>query len=221
MIFTGSQNDRVTDLIWGLYSGRSAQMVENSLGIHGDEILYVGDHIYTDVSVSKVHLRWRTTLICRELEEEYNALMHSREHRGRLVELINQKEVIGDLFNQLRLALQRRNMGRLAQETLLNLLLRNYPHYNLYDQAEKLRSKAPRFEAYSNQQFCRYLFYLGKIRTIQLEYTDAKESLLQAARKALGFRVECNKWAVIVRLLLGEIPERTVFMQKGGLETVL
>ncbi|KAL0383920.1 UNVERIFIED_CONTAM: putative 26S proteasome non-ATPase regulatory subunit [Sesamum radiatum] len=68
-------------------------------------------------------------------------------------------------------------------------------------------------------QFCRYLFYLGKIRTIQLEYTDAKESLLQAARKApasaLGFRVQCNKWVVIVRLLLGEIPERTVFMQKG------
>ncbi|KAL5730696.1 hypothetical protein ACHQM5_003491 [Ranunculus cassubicifolius] len=107
----------------------------------------------------------------------------------------------------------------LGQETLLNLLLRNYLHYNLYDQAEKLRSKAPRFEAHSNQQFCRYLFYLGKIQTIQLEYTDAKESLLQAARKApvaaLGFRVQCNKWAVIVRLLLGEIPERTLFMQKG------
>nr|GEX15224.1 5'-nucleotidase domain-containing protein 4 isoform X1 [Tanacetum cinerariifolium] len=99
----------------GLYSGGSAQMVENSLGIHGDEILYVGDHIYTDVSVSKVHLRWRTALICRELEEEYNALIHSREHRARLVELINQKEIIGDLFNQLRLALQRRNMGRPAQ----------------------------------------------------------------------------------------------------------
>lgn len=45
-------------------------MVENSLGIHGDEILYVGDHIYTDVSQSKLHLRWRTALICRELEEE-------------------------------------------------------------------------------------------------------------------------------------------------------
>ncbi|MFS8034964.1 putative 5'-nucleotidase [Helianthus anomalus] len=99
----------------GLYSGGSAQMVENSLGIHGDEILYVGDHIYTDVSVSKVHLRWRTALICRELEEEYNALIHSQEHRALLVELIKQKEVVGDLFNQLRLALQRRNMGRPAQ----------------------------------------------------------------------------------------------------------
>lgn len=45
-------------------------MIENSLNIHGDEILYVGDHIYTDVSQSKVHQRWRTALIVRELEEE-------------------------------------------------------------------------------------------------------------------------------------------------------
>ncbi|KAF9684507.1 hypothetical protein SADUNF_Sadunf04G0125300 [Salix dunnii] len=126
-------------------------------------------------------------------------------------------EVRGNLLALHRVATLRHD--ELGQETLLNLLLRNYLHYNLYDQAEKLRSKAPRFEAHSNHQFCRYLFYLGKIRTIQLEYTDAKESLLQAARKApaaaLGFRVLCNKWAVIVRLLLGEIPERTVFMQKG------
>ncbi|XP_039141485.1 probable 26S proteasome non-ATPase regulatory subunit 3 [Dioscorea cayenensis subsp. rotundata] len=129
----------------------------------------------------------------------------------------NLAEIRGDLLALHRMATLRRD--ELGQETLLNLLLRNYLHYNLYDQAEKLRSKAPRFEAHSNQQFCRYLFYLGKIRTIQLEYTDAKESLLQAARKApvaaQGFRIQCNKWAVIVRLLLGEIPERTVFMQKG------
>ncbi|KAJ7567941.1 hypothetical protein O6H91_01G013100 [Diphasiastrum complanatum] len=107
----------------------------------------------------------------------------------------------------------------LGQETLLNLLLRNYLHYNLYDQAEKLRSKTQRAESHSHQQLCRYLYYLGRIRTIQLEYTDAKDSLMQAARKAplsaSGFRIQCNKWAAIVRLLLGEIPERTTFMQPG------
>ncbi|QCD98745.1 probable 26S proteasome non-ATPase regulatory subunit 3 [Vigna unguiculata] len=126
-------------------------------------------------------------------------------------------EIRGNLLALHRIATLRHD--ELGQETLLNLLLRNYLHYNLYDQAEKLRSKAPRFEAHSNQQFCRYLFYLGKIRTIQLEYTDAKESLLQAARKApsaaRGFRIQCNKWALIVRLLLGEVPERNVFMQRG------
>ncbi|XP_061966798.1 probable 26S proteasome non-ATPase regulatory subunit 3 [Populus nigra] len=107
----------------------------------------------------------------------------------------------------------------LGQEALLNLLLRNYLHYNFYDQAEKLRSKALRFQSHTIQQVCRYLFYLGKIRTIQLKYKDARESLLHAARKAPvaahGFRILCSKWAVLVHLLLGEIPERTIFKQSG------
>ncbi|KAI4338597.1 hypothetical protein MLD38_023635 [Melastoma candidum] len=118
----------------GLYSGGSAQMVENSLNIHGDEILYVGDHIYTDVSQSKVHLRWRTALICRELEEEYSALIRSREERALLVGLINQKEVVGDSFNQLRLALQRRTAGRPAQ----TLAATNMEDQELTDSLQKL-----------------------------------------------------------------------------------
>lgn len=85
-----SSGSRALPASGGLYSGGSAQMVENSLNIHGDEILYVGDHIYTDVSQSKVHLRWRTALICRELEEEVSIvntgsvnilLLTDREHR--------------------------------------------------------------------------------------------------------------------------------------------
>ncbi|ESQ32394.1 hypothetical protein EUTSA_v10003802mg [Eutrema salsugineum] len=118
----------------GLYSGGSAQMVESSLNVHGDEILYVGDHIYTDVSVSKVHLRWRTALICRELEEEYMALIGSRSHREELIELINQKEVVGDLFNQLRLAFQRRSKGRPAQ----TLAATNLDDQELTDTMQKL-----------------------------------------------------------------------------------
>ncbi|KAG7991048.1 hypothetical protein I3843_02G056200 [Carya illinoinensis] len=118
----------------GLYSGGSAQMIENSLNIHGDEILYVGDHIYTDVSQSKVHLRWRTALICRELEEEYSALMQSGGHRASLIELINQKEVVGDLFNQLRLALQRRTKERPAQ----TLAATNMDHQELTESMQKL-----------------------------------------------------------------------------------
>ncbi|XP_016539979.1 probable 26S proteasome non-ATPase regulatory subunit 3 isoform X2 [Capsicum annuum] len=125
-------------------------------------------------------------------------------------------EIRSNLLALYRSATVRHN--KLSQETLLNLLLRNYLRYNLYDQAEKFRSKAQQAEALSNQQFCRYLFYQGKIKTIQLEYTDAKDCLLQAARKgpttAVGFQIQCNKWAIIVHLLLGEIPERTVFTQR-------
>ncbi|GKV20903.1 hypothetical protein SLEP1_g30950 [Rubroshorea leprosula] len=67
-------------------------------------------------------------------------------------------EIRGDLLALHRIATLR--YDELGQETLLNLLLRNYLHYNLYDQAEKLRSKAPRFEAHSNQQATLYYPYL-------------------------------------------------------------
>jgi len=48
-----------------------------------------------------------------------------------------------------------------GKATLLNLLLRNYLHYNLYDQANKLRLRAPFPEAASNNQYIRYLYYTG------------------------------------------------------------
>ncbi|GLI66345.1 hypothetical protein VaNZ11_010128 [Volvox africanus] len=108
----------------------------------------------------------------------------------------------------------------IGQETLMNLLLRNYLHYNLYDQAEKFRSKAQKADQFrSGQQYCRYLYYLGRIRTIQLEYTEAKDCLQQALRRAPsiahGFRITVSKWLILVRLLLGEIPDRQEFAQPG------
>ena len=52
---------------------------------------------------------------------QYNALIHSGSHRATLIELINQKEIVGDLFNQLRLALQRRTKGHPAQVSFIGL----------------------------------------------------------------------------------------------------
>ncbi|KAG2439463.1 hypothetical protein HXX76_004818 [Chlamydomonas incerta] len=108
----------------------------------------------------------------------------------------------------------------IGQETLMNLLLRNYLHHNLYDQAEKFRSKAQKADQWrSGQQYCRYLYYLGRIRTIQLEYAEAKDCLQQSLRRAPaiahGFRITVSKWLILVRLLLGEIPDRTEFAQPG------
>lgn len=51
-------------------------------------------------------------------------------------------------------------------------------------QAEKLRSRAQKSEVWrSNQQLCRYLYFLGRIRAVQLDYTDSKDCLQQALRK--------------------------------------
>ncbi|KAF3332907.1 5'-nucleotidase domain-containing protein 4 isoform X1 [Carex littledalei] len=118
----------------GLYSGGSAQMIEKSLDVQGDEILYVGDHIFTDVSQSKVHLRWRTALICRELEEEFNAIIRSHGHKSALLKLIQQKEIVGDLFNQLRLASQRREHFRPSQ----SIEATNMDDFELTESMQKL-----------------------------------------------------------------------------------
>jgi len=103
-----------------------------------------------------------------------------------------------------------------CQATLLNLLLRNYQHYKLFDQAEKLLTKTTFPESAGATQLARYLYYTGRIKALQLEYTEAHRCLLQAQRKApttkgLGFRLAVYKLGAIVQLLLGEIPERAVF----------
>lgn len=51
-----------------------------------------------------------------------------------------------------------------GQATLLNLLLRNYLQYNLYDQAEKLVSKSVFPEQANNNEWARYLYYTGEQR---------------------------------------------------------
>jgi hypothetical protein len=94
------------------------------------------------------------------------------------------------------------NHDEFGQEVLLNLLLRNYLHYSLYDQADKLRAQSQRPETTrSNQQHCRYLFYLGKIRAVQLEYTEAKECLLQATRKARALACSSAMYGFALRCL--------------------
>ena len=105
-----------------------------------------------------------------------------------------------------------------SQAVLLNLLLRNYITYNLYDQADKLLSRATFPETRSNNQLARYLYYTGRIKAIQLDYSEALWNLQQALRKApqhsaLSFRISAQKFMIIVWLLTGEVPAREIFRQ--------
>lgn len=90
--------------------------------------------------------------------------------------------------------------------------------FDLYDQADKLVSKSTFPEQANNNEWARYLYYIGRIKAIQLDYSDAHKNLLQAIRKAPqhgapGFRQTVQKLAVTVELLLGDIPERALFRE--------
>jgi 5'-nucleotidase len=95
----------------GAYFGGNARMVERSFGLRGEEILYVGDHIYADVHVSKNVLRWRTALITRELENELAALETFKPKQAAMSELMAAKEELEHLFSVARIALQRLELG--------------------------------------------------------------------------------------------------------------
>jgi 26S proteasome regulatory subunit N3 len=123
-------------------------------------------------------------------------------------------------IRNLLLAAQRTASLRRDDDTLaavINLLLRNYLHYNLYSQADKLVAKVPFPETAGNSQLARYLYYVGRIRAVQLSYTEAHGHLQQAIRRAPapttapGFYQAAHKIFVIVELLMGDIPERSLF----------
>jgi len=91
----------------GAYVGGNAGLVEQHLGLTGDQILYVGDHLFADVHVSKNVLRWRTALVLRELEEDLAAEIAFEQDRARLEAMMADKVELEHAVCELRLSLQR------------------------------------------------------------------------------------------------------------------
>ncbi|KAH8078190.1 hypothetical protein JL720_9869 [Aureococcus anophagefferens] len=102
---------------------------------------------------------------------------------------------------------------------LLNGLLRGMLEANLVEAALKLVSKTTFPETASNNQFCRYLYYTGRIQAIQLDYSDAFTKLMQSSRKApantaLGFRLQVTADAARAAAH-GRDPDRSAFDGEG------
>lgn len=89
-----------------VYFGGTAARVEQALGLDGDDILYIGDHMFGDVHQSK-KLHWRTALILREIEDELEAIAAWEPHQREVDALMVEKERLEYVFSQLRLQRQR------------------------------------------------------------------------------------------------------------------
>ncbi len=95
----------------GCYFGGHAELVERLFNVDGADILYVGDHVYTDVKISKDVRRWRTALVLRELEAEIQAADSAHAAQEALGTLMEQKTELENQLSQIRLAVQRRKGG--------------------------------------------------------------------------------------------------------------
>lgn len=94
-----------------VFLGGDARSVEALLGIPGEDILYVGDHMFSDVKISKSINRWRTALVVRELEPELEALEKFKPKQRALSEMMRKKDELEDQYSQIRLSLQRIEKG--------------------------------------------------------------------------------------------------------------
>ncbi|ODQ67592.1 hypothetical protein NADFUDRAFT_45658 [Nadsonia fulvescens var. elongata DSM 6958] len=107
-----------------------------------------------------------------------------------------------------------------TQASLITLLLRNYVVSKNFNQAANLVSKTNFPESAGNALAARYLYYLGRINAIQLDYSSAHDKVIGAIRKApqtklaSGFLQSANKLNIVIELLMGDIPERSIFSQR-------
>ena len=83
----------------GIYQGGWAGKLQKDLGLEGDEILYLGDHIYGDVVSIKKTFHWRTGLILEPLAEEIAATKNCTNIQKEIDKLMSIKESLEHKIN--------------------------------------------------------------------------------------------------------------------------
>ncbi|RUR13531.1 HAD-IG family 5'-nucleotidase [Legionella sp. km772] len=76
----------------GVYQGGNAKKFTESLNIRGDEILYIGDHIYGDILRLKKDCNWRTALVVEELGQEIAAQVQAMPIEKSIAEAMDVKK---------------------------------------------------------------------------------------------------------------------------------
>ncbi|KAH8583393.1 26S proteasomal subunit S3 PINT domain containing [Cryptosporidium sp. chipmunk genotype I] len=110
--------------------------------------------------------------------------------------------------------------NNVTQAACINLILRNYVLTKRYDLGLKALEKMVYPENLSSGiHQARYLYYSGRIYSAQLDYQLAFNSFTQSLRKtpqtkgrgSLNFTLSAQKFAVVVQMLMGEVPDRSIF----------
>ncbi len=73
-----------------IYQGGNIHDFEAAVGVRGDHVLYIGDHIYGDMLRAKKSSVWRTAMILQELESELTAVENNKERLERVEQLERQ-----------------------------------------------------------------------------------------------------------------------------------
>lgn len=85
----------------GIYQGGNAKQFTSELGLEGDDILYIGDHIYGDILRLKKDCNWRTAMVLEELEGELENNRKANPLNAEIDTLMKRKEPLEDGLTEL------------------------------------------------------------------------------------------------------------------------
>ena len=100
---TGMMTNAEGKITKGIYQGGWAGKLQKDLGLEGDEILYLGDHIYGDVVSIKKTFYWRTALVLEPLHDEISAIKKSAPIQVEIDKQMLVKEALETKLNELDL----------------------------------------------------------------------------------------------------------------------
>lgn len=99
---TGFMTNQHGPLKPGVYQGGSANQFTHNLNLRGDEILYIGDHIYGDILRLKKDCNWRTGLVVEELGSEIRAQQAVMHLEHKIAEKMAEKENLEQEYVELQ-----------------------------------------------------------------------------------------------------------------------
>ena len=85
-----------------VYQSGNAGLFQRVTKFKGDEILYVGDHIFGDIMQSKGKLNWRTLLVVEELEHELENLEKIKPLFAEIQQKTNEREALDEEIQKTR-----------------------------------------------------------------------------------------------------------------------
>jgi HAD superfamily 5'-nucleotidase-like hydrolase len=184
-------------LVPGVYQGGNARKFTKDFGLDGDDILYVGDHIYGDILRLKKDCNWRTAMIIEELENEIShntkaepimteidSLMRKKEpFEEELTDLMTQKVEKAKLVDEKRIS----NLQDMITEidTQISQLIKR--QQALYNPNWGQLMRAGNEESYFAYQMERYAcVYMNKISDL---FDLSPRTYFRAPRRPLSHEV--------------------------------
>ncbi len=164
-------------LIPGIYQGGCASAFTDALALEGDEILYLGDHIYGDILRLKKDCNWRTAMVVEDLAEEIKKYQEAAPIQRQINALMIAKEPLEE--ENVRLVSERIELGITSKEARItelqmltseldkqisDLIRRHQNHFNKYWGEVMRAGNEESYFAHQMERFaCIYMEKLGDL----------------------------------------------------------